>query len=152
MGVTRAVLLLCDYAHVAEGKLYISGGGWSVTGPGPSRLGLAVKVDLSPDQQDSTHELRLSLHDDSGEPVLVDTADGEPAPLEIVGEFKVGPAREDAVPKATLDIPFAVNLMQPDLAGGRIYEWQLRIDGETRPEWRAPFTARLRRDPSRLGA
>ena len=36
MGAVKLTMLLCDHATVAEGKLYINGAGWSVTGPEPS--------------------------------------------------------------------------------------------------------------------
>ena len=31
----RATMMLADYAQLADGKLFISGGGWSTCGPGP---------------------------------------------------------------------------------------------------------------------
>ena len=34
----KATLLLADAAQAAEGKLYVLGGGWSVTGPGPAPM------------------------------------------------------------------------------------------------------------------
>ena len=35
-------MMLADHAQVADGKLFISGGGWSVCGPGPVACGVAV--------------------------------------------------------------------------------------------------------------
>ncbi len=32
----RATMMLADHAQIADGKLFISGGGWSTCGPGPS--------------------------------------------------------------------------------------------------------------------
>jgi hypothetical protein len=29
----RATMMLADYAQIADGKLFISGGGWSTCGP-----------------------------------------------------------------------------------------------------------------------
>jgi len=29
-------MMLADYAQIADGKLFISGGGWSICGPGPT--------------------------------------------------------------------------------------------------------------------
>jgi hypothetical protein len=29
-------MMLADYARIADGKLFISGGGWSACGPGPT--------------------------------------------------------------------------------------------------------------------
>ena len=38
-------MLLCDAAQVADGKLYILGGGWSMTGPDPVPSAVALKID-----------------------------------------------------------------------------------------------------------
>src|SRR6202012_4382160 len=38
----RVTMMLADHAQVADGKLFISGGGWSVCGPGPVACGVAV--------------------------------------------------------------------------------------------------------------
>jgi len=39
-------MLLCDSAQVADGKLYILGGGWSVTGPQPVPSAVAIKLEV----------------------------------------------------------------------------------------------------------
>ena len=40
-------MLLCDSAQVADGKLYILGGGWSMTGPDPVPSAVALKIDVA---------------------------------------------------------------------------------------------------------
>jgi len=66
----RATLLLADHAVVAEGKLYINGGGWSVTSPGaPSAI--AVKLDVPWDRTNQRLHLRLRLIGQDGEQVTV---------------------------------------------------------------------------------
>jgi len=42
----EATILLCDAAEAVNGKLYILGGGWSVTRPAPAPSALAVKIDV----------------------------------------------------------------------------------------------------------
>ena len=57
----RATQLLCDHAVVAEGKLYISGAGWSVTGPDPAPSAIALKLDVPWDLTNLPIEIRLRL-------------------------------------------------------------------------------------------
>ena len=38
----KVTILLADAAQAAEGKLYVLGGGWSITGPDPSPMALAI--------------------------------------------------------------------------------------------------------------
>ena len=38
----RATMMLADYAQVADGKLFISGAGWSTCAPGPAPCSVAV--------------------------------------------------------------------------------------------------------------
>ena len=37
-------MILADSAQVADGKLYILGGGWSITGPDPTPSAVAIKM------------------------------------------------------------------------------------------------------------
>jgi hypothetical protein len=39
-------MLLADAAQEAAGKLYILGGGWSVTGPQMPPMAIALKIDV----------------------------------------------------------------------------------------------------------
>ena len=39
-------MLLCDAAQVSDGKLFILGGGWSMTGPDPVPSAVALKIDV----------------------------------------------------------------------------------------------------------
>ena len=137
----QVTMLLADSAQVADGKLYILGGGWSVTGPGPVPAAIALTIHVPWDQANADHTWRLELVDADGDPVLMAIPDGE-QPVEMQGEFKVGrPA--DSKPGSRMDVPVAINLPggHPTPPGGR-FEWRLWIDDETRDEWRLPFSTR----------
>src|SRR5215211_2385503 len=63
----KATLLLTDYAKVSDGKLDVLGGGWSVTGPGPFGFVVAAMIQISWDQTNMPHAVRLELLDADGE-------------------------------------------------------------------------------------
>jgi hypothetical protein len=135
----RATLLLADHAVVAEGKLYINGGGWSVTSPGaPSAI--AVKLDVPWDRTNQRLHLRLRLIGQDGEPVAVPGTEGQQL-VEIAAEAEVGrPA--GLAHGADIDFPLAFQIGPLPLQPGQRYEWVLDIDGETREEWRLTFSTR----------
>jgi hypothetical protein len=56
--VTLSVLL-ADSAQAVGGKLYILGGRWSVTGPGPSASAIALKIEVPWDETNRRHKLLL---------------------------------------------------------------------------------------------
>src|SRR5439155_10839618 len=82
----RATMLLCDAAQVADGKLYVLGGGWSITGPDPAPSAIAVKIEVGWHEADESHHWELFLVDADGREVTVDTPDGKQA-VEIRGDF-----------------------------------------------------------------
>jgi hypothetical protein len=135
------VLLLADYAQVAEGKLTIVGGGWSMTGPEPAPFGIAILIRVPWDQANEVHRLRLELLDADGSAVTMPTEEGD-TPVVFLDdtEFEVGrpPGIKPGIP---LDFPLALNASPIPLAGGR-YEWRLSIDGRTQEDWRVAFTVR----------
>jgi hypothetical protein len=139
----KATLMLADYAQVADGKLTIVGGGWSVTGPEPAPFGIAILVQVPWDQANLRHTLRLELLDADGEPVTVPDEDGEDEPLVFFDDvtFEVGrpPGLKPGTP---LDFPVAVNSGPLPIPPGGRYEWRLTIDGRTDDDWRLPFTTR----------
>jgi hypothetical protein len=139
-GAVDATLLLCDAAQVAEGKLYILGGGWSITGPDPLPSAVAMKVQVEWSEADVEHHWELYLVDEDGHPVTVPTSNG-PVPLEVRGDFRL--VRPDNLPEGVpLDLPLAVNFGPLPLEPGRRYTWCLTIDGESRPNWVLGFTTR----------
>jgi hypothetical protein len=136
----RATLLLADSAQAVEGKLYILGGGWSVTGPQPVPMAIALKVDVPWDQSNTRHRWRLELIDADGQPVLLGE-EGKQTPVEIEQEFEIGrPA--GVKPGTALDFVVAINIQPLPLEPGRQYAWRLTIDGDSQDDWRLPFSTR----------
>ena len=132
----RVTIMLADAAQESGGKLYILGGGWSVTGPEIPPSALALKIDVPWDQANRRHTWTLALMSEDGEPVEIN---GEA--IRIEGEFEVGkPA--GAAPGSYIDVPIAVNLGSLPLPRGRRYVWLLAIDGETSTDWDREFFVR----------
>lgn len=136
----RVTMLLCDYCQALDGKLYIMGGGWSVTGPQPAPFGIALLFQVPWDETNRPHVFRLELLTADGDPVLAPGPDG-PQPLVVQGEFEVGrPA--GLKPGTPLDFPVAFNSGPQPLPLGTRFEWRLTVDGEARDEWRLAFSTR----------
>jgi hypothetical protein len=137
----RATLLLADAAQSVDGKLYILGGGWSITGPGPAQMAIAIKLDVPWDQANRKHTMRLELLTEDGEPVTLRTGDAEDARIELSGDFEVGrPA--GLRPGTDIDFSLALNLGPLPLEPGRRFVWRLFIDDTTSDDWRLVFTTR----------
>ncbi len=135
-------MMLCDAAQVADGKLFVLGGGWSMTGPDPMPSAIAMKIDVEWHEADLAHHWELYLEDADGRPVMVDTTEGH-HPVEVRGEFTV--TRPTQVPEGTpIDVALAVNLGPLPLSPGNRYTWRLVIDGETGETWALSFTTRPR--------
>lgn len=133
----RVTMLLCDAAQEVNGKLYVLGGGWSVTGPGLPPMALAVKLDVPWSQANMAHEFQMMLVDADGHPVRV----GPDAPeVRLAGRFEVG-RPPGLLPGSDIDFAFTVNIGPVPLDGGR-YTWQLWLDGTTREDWQRPFQVR----------
>jgi hypothetical protein len=128
--------LLCDAAQVADGKLFILGGGWTLTGPGPFVHGLAMKLEVPWGQANRKHTIEASLLDEDGQPVVMGDP---PQAVSFETEFEVG--RPPGIVEGTrLDLPFAVNLGAMELPPGRGYAWSIRVSGVERG--RARFRVR----------
>jgi hypothetical protein len=133
-------MLLADAAQAVDGKLYILGGGWSVIGPEPSPMAIAIKIEVPWSETNQPHPWHLQLVDGDGQPVMAQTPEGE-RPVVVGGQFEVGrPA--GIVPGTPIDVPMAIGLGALPLPAGRRLVWQLFIDGETQLEWQAAFSTR----------
>ena len=130
-------LLLADFARVANGKLDVIGGGWSMmNAQGPFGFFVAALFQIPWDQTNTQHHFRLELLDADGQ--AVPTEDGEAIRAE--GQFEAGrPAglRPGTPVDAPLVVPFGPLLVED----GR-YEIRLTIDGETKEDWWLAFTVR----------
>lgn len=134
-------MVLCDYVAVADGKLYISGGGWNTTGPVPvpTAIALLLEVPWTDANRKISVDLRL-LHED-GQPVTQPTPTGQPAAVVVRGAVEVGrPA--GAVEGTPLPVPMPINLPPITLPPGQGFYWEAEIDGETREDWRLSFRTR----------
>ena len=118
-------VLLCDFAQVAEGKLFVLGGGWSLCGPGPFQHALAIKIEVPWEEANRTHRLEAVLRDEDMQPMITGTPPGE---VRFEGSFEVG--RPAGLPSGTpLDVALAVNLGPLALPAGAGYFWSISIDG-----------------------
>lgn len=133
-------MMLCDSAQVAEGKLYILGGGWSLTGPDPSPSAVAMKLEIDWNEADRPHHWELFLEDADGHPVMVPGPEGA-TPIEVRGDLQVG-RPEGLAPGSPIDLPLAVAVSPLPLAPGTRYNWRLVMDGEHRPDWMLSFATR----------
>lgn len=133
-------MMLCDAAQVAAGKLFILGGGWSITGPDPAPSAIAIKIDVDWHEVGTPHHWELFLVDADGREVRFDSPEGSQA-IEIRGDFTVG--RPEGVPEGTpADLSLAINLGPLPLPPGGRYTWRFTVDGEADAAWSLAFTTR----------
>lgn len=133
-------MMLADAAQEVGGKLFILGGGWSITGPTVPPMAVALKVDVPWNQANQTHQWELVLTDADGKPISLETQEGAQE-IRIGGEFEVGrPA--GLAPGSDIDLALTVNVGPLPLEPGNRYAWQLWIDGVTDDDWRRAFTVR----------
>ena len=109
-------MLLCDAAQVSDGKLFILGGGWSMTGPDPVPSAVALKIDVDWHEAETSHHWELFLEDADGQPVLMETAEGT-QPVEVRGEFTV--SQPLGIPEGSPDRRGAHGQPGPASAGAR---------------------------------
>ena len=82
-------MLLADFAQVADGKLTVVGGGWSLTGPEPTPFGIAILVHVPWDQANRRHTLRPPLVHADGLPVTTAADDeGEERPIVFLDDIE----------------------------------------------------------------
>jgi hypothetical protein len=137
----EATILLCDAAEAINGKLYVLGGGWSLTGPAPALSALAIKLDVPWTEANRKILVLIELVDADSQPFVVQDPLGEPQPIKIGIEVEVG-RPPGLLPGTPLDATLAFNVPPLPLSPGKRYTWRLSIDGETKEHWRAAFTVR----------
>lgn len=136
----KVTMLLADAVQAVGGKLYILGGGWSIIGPEPNPMAIAIKVEVPWTEANQRHILRLTLLNEDNQPVMVPTPIGD-RPVELNVEFEVG--RPAGLRAGTpLDVPLAINLgplpLQPDCR----YVWRCSIDDQSELDWQVSFSTR----------
>lgn len=132
----QAIVLMADAVQVAEGKLFILGGGLGVIGPRPQHIAVAVRIAVPWDQANVKHNWRLDLVDEDGHSVTV-----REKPVSIAGQFEAGrPA--GVAPGTQLWVPLGLNFGAMPLIGGHRYAWQLSINDATTETWNAAFSVR----------
>jgi hypothetical protein len=133
-------MMLADAAQASEGKLYVLGGGWSITGPGPVPSAIALKLDIPWDQANMKKRFRLQLFNQDGQPLELDTPAGL-QPVKLEGELEVG-RPPGVIQGSPLDAVLAVNVPPLPLEPGQRYSWVLFINDDTQEDWRLSFTTR----------
>jgi hypothetical protein len=134
----RVTFMLADSAQEVGGKLYILGGGWSVTGPVVPPSAVVIKIDVPWDEANRPHTWVLRLIDEDGVPAAVD---GDGSELRVEGTFEVG--RPAGIrPGTPIDVPLAVNFGPLPLRPGTRYVWELSIDGRLDDDWNRQFLVR----------
>lgn len=120
------MLLLCDHAAVADGKLYINGGGWSQTiADRPVHVGIAAKIEVPWDQTNVQHDVKIKLVTEDGHAVL--NADSQ----EVGAEATLEVGRPAGLPHGVaLDVPVALNFPGITVPEGG-YRWVLRVDEDS---------------------
>jgi hypothetical protein len=136
----RVTMLLADAAQVVGGKLYILGGGWSITGPAPTPMAVAMKFDVPWNDANRRIPLELSLVDEDSRPAIVPTPTGE-RPVVLSAEIEVGrPA--GLRPGTPLDAAMAVNIGPLPLQADTGYVWKVKVDGKEKEDWQLSFRTR----------
>lgn len=128
------VMLLADSAQVADGKLYVLGGGVQVLGPQPQPVALGLLIYVPWDRANLAHDWKLELLDEDGIPVMHNEV-----PVIVAGQFEAGrPAGWP--PGRPLLVPLAINFSALPVEAGRSYTWRFVVDDSTEPGWRVSFS------------
>jgi len=141
----RVTMMLCDHAQVADGKLFISGGGWSITGTPTPPSAVAILLQVPWSHANSKISFRIRLVGIDGETVTQPNLTGQLAPVELSGELEV--ERPPDLPEGTqLEAPIAINIPPLLLQPGR-YAWKLWVDQKNTEDWEVAFLARVGGSP-----
>jgi hypothetical protein len=142
LGGFKAALMLCDSVVVAEGKLYVQGGGWDMVNPQMyplriTRVGLAVTIDIPYNRTNENHNMTIRLKTEDGEDVALGTAAADPSDpagvdkpvYEVGGMFNAGrpPLLQGG---DSQKMPFAVNIDGLLITEPKAYYFVLEINGE----------------------
>ncbi|TKV61895.1 hypothetical protein FDO65_10245 [Nakamurella flava] len=133
----RARALLCDTVSVADGKLYVHGGGWDQLAPPNGypmvvgRIGLALLVEIPYGRTNSNHTLTVELRDEDGvaQPLHPGPGPDDPPVSEVSAGFNIG-RPPYLVPGATQAIPLALQFDGLTIQQPGSYYFLISIDGQ----------------------
>lgn len=134
----RASVFLANFAKVSDGMVDALGVGWTFIGPGPLSFFVAGLASCDWHELNKRHELKVELFDADGSSVPHPAHD-KPIMAALQWEMGRPPGTKDG---STLNFPFAIPFNGFELEPGEQYVVPLTIDGESRDEWRLPFTVR----------
>jgi hypothetical protein len=135
----RVTMMLADHAQVADGKLFISGGGWSSCGPGPTPCAVAILFHVPWQHTNEKVSFGLRLLDEDGHPVVQPGPQG-PQPVQVNGQFEAG-RPPGITPGSDIGVPMTFGSVL-NLPPGHRYTWVLEIDGQTQDDWHLSFATR----------
>lgn len=131
--LVAVTMLLCDAAQVADGKLFILGGGLVEIGHTPQPMAIALLVEVPWDRANLSHDWKIELLDEDGGPVIWDDR-----PVLVGGNFEAGrPAGWQA--GTPIAVPMAINFNALPVEAGKRYEWRLAINDTSEPGWSLQF-------------
>jgi len=133
----RVTAILANYAEVAEGSLYLAGGGWSVIAQETVSFAVALIIDLPWNRSSLPvqYALLLRLVNLDGDPVGVQAPTGEELTLlERIVTVDAGQAGAGQ----RMRLPIAINSPPLPIPPGT-YEWRVWIDDVSEPDWSTEF-------------
>jgi hypothetical protein len=132
-------MLLADHAQVADGKLFISGGGWAYCSPGAVPCAVALLFHVPWQRTNEKIPFALRLVDEDGHPVP-QPGPGSTRHVGLTGELEAG--RPAGMPPGTeTNVPIAFNVVLTLPPSGR-FTWILEADGHADDSWRLSFATR----------
>ncbi len=135
-GQLDAIMLIADSAQVADGKLFVLGGGLRLVGPRPQPMSIGLLISVPWHLANISHSWKVELLDEDGMPVLHNDM-----PVAVQGNFEAGrPA--GSLPGTDLPVPLAINFSALPVTPGGRYAWRLAIDDNSDPRWQAGFSVR----------
>ncbi|MCP5029737.1 MAG: hypothetical protein GY929_25990 [Actinomycetia bacterium] len=127
-------VMLADHADVANGKLYVNGGCWTVTRPGAPHA-VAVIIEVPWDMTNRRMEVAVELLDGDGHPV----APGG-KPVRLLRPMEAGRPSGHPVGAPVTGLVTTLNVAGLPLASGSRYEWRVSVDGTNLPHWSRAFS------------
>jgi hypothetical protein len=134
--LAHVTMLLADSAQVADGKLFILGGGLSQIGPNPQPVSVALLLEVPWDRANINHDWKIELLDEDGGPVIHDDL-----PVLVGGTFEAG-RPVGHLPGSPLGVPLAINFSLLPVEPGKSYLWRLAINDTSEPGWTVRFSVR----------